>query len=53
MNNRSQAKRILILGLSLALAACAQPREVPVCTGIPFVLNAGLWQPGPDDLAAP
>jgi hypothetical protein len=43
--------RILCLVALLALTACSQAREAPSCTGSPFVLNAGLWQPGPDDLA--
>jgi hypothetical protein len=43
--------RLLPLLFALLLAACSQAREAPSCTGSPFVLNAGLWQPGPDDLA--
>jgi len=45
--------RLLPLLFALALAACSQAREAPSCTGTPFVLNPGLWQPGPDDLAPP
>jgi len=45
--------RLLMLGLSLILAACTQPREAPVCTGTPFILNAGLWQPVAEDLSPP
>ena len=43
--------RILLLVALLTLAACSQAREAPSCTGSPFVLNPGLWQPGPNDLA--
>ena len=43
--------RILLLVVLLTLAACSQAREAPSCTGSPFVLNPGLWQPGPADLA--
>lgn len=42
--------RMFLLAALLTLAACSQAREAPSCTGSPFVLNAGLWQPGPDDL---
>lgn len=42
--------RALLL-LALLLTACAEPREAPSCSGPAFPLNAGLWQPTPEDLS--
>jgi hypothetical protein len=45
--------RWIALLLALLMGACSQPREAPCCTGTPFVLNAGMWQPTAADLAVP
>ncbi|WP_367604313.1 type IV secretion system lipoprotein VirB7 [Teichococcus aestuarii] len=48
------AFRPLVLVLAaVALAGCAgldTGREARACQGTPFVLNAGLWTPAPEDL---
>ncbi|WP_109518919.1 type IV secretion system lipoprotein VirB7 [Teichococcus aestuarii] len=50
------AFRPLVLVLTLACAAltgCAgldAAQEARACQGTPFVLNAGLWTPAPEDL---
>ncbi|MFZ6765421.1 type IV secretion system lipoprotein VirB7 [Pseudoroseomonas sp. WGS1072] len=48
------AFRPLVLALAaVALAGCAgldTAQEARACQGTPFVLNAGLWTPAPEDL---
>lgn len=46
--------RPLVLALAgVALSGCAgldAAQEALACQGTPFVLNAGLWTPTPEDL---
>lgn len=44
------ALRCVTVTLLLLLAACAEPRQAPSCSGPIFPLNVGLWQPGAEDL---
>jgi hypothetical protein len=46
-------KVILILMTCGLLAGCANPDPLAVASGPVFALNAGEWQPAPQQLAAP
>jgi hypothetical protein len=42
--------RVIPILLIFMLSACAGKHELKECEGPLFQLNAGEWQPGPDDL---
>jgi hypothetical protein len=46
-------KLILVLMTFGLLAGCSNPDPLAVASGPVFALNAGAWQPAPQQLAAP
>jgi hypothetical protein len=46
--------RIILVAVTFGLlAGCANPDPLAVASGPVFALNAGVWQPAPQQLAAP
>lgn len=59
-SERSGSRRVIFVGrvlvflvAALTLAGCASSDPLPVAHGPLFPLNAGHWQPSPQDLNAP